>query len=168
MWADIDEFKGIYQISICGAVRRISGRIMGTGILKPHLRSDGYMFYNLTTEEKTFNRAVHRLLAIAFLHNPENKKEINHKNGIKTDFRIENLEWVTRSENIRHAFETRLLKSRTDKRGAYLRSSSKKGNSWIAAIGQKKLGTFNSKEEAHKAFYIAFKEKHGFAPWAGE
>lgn len=74
--------------------------------LKPRLDSKGYYYVGLYPGPK--NKRIHRLLAEVFIPNPENKRTVNHKNGIKTDNRISNLEWATYQENLQHAFKTGL------------------------------------------------------------
>lgn len=71
----------------------------------------GYLSVTLDTGVKRQPLLVHRLVAQAFIPNPENKPEVNHINGDKTDNRVENLEWVTHSENMRHAYVTGLKKN---------------------------------------------------------
>ena len=71
--------------------------------IKPHLSPNGYLKLNVWAKGKVRSRPVHRLIAEAFIPNPENKPEVNHKNGNKTDNSVENLEWCTHSENIQHS-----------------------------------------------------------------
>ena len=73
-----------------------------------HINS-GYELIIFNNGEKRYSRLIHRLVAIAFIPNPENKPCVNHLNGIKTDNRVENLEWVTYKENIEHAIKTGLV-----------------------------------------------------------
>lgn len=68
-----------------------------------HIRA-GYLSVILTKEQKHYNKHIHRLVAEAFISNPKKLPCVNHKNGIKTDNRVENLEWVTISENMKHAY----------------------------------------------------------------
>ena len=79
--------------------------------LKPFLYRNWY--HSVSFWKKWVHRKymIHRIVAMTFIPNPENKKTVNHINGIKTDNRVENLEWSTQSENSKHAWDTWLLKS---------------------------------------------------------
>jgi uncharacterized protein YerC len=76
--------------------------------LKSIKGNNGYCSVDLCKDGKVKKYSIHRLVAQAFIPNPENKPQVNHINGIKTDNRLSNLEWCTRSENILHSFKTGL------------------------------------------------------------
>lgn len=113
IWKDVKGYKGFYQISNLGNIRccqRIDkiGRHKKSKILKLDKQYDGYLKICLHKSCKQKKVMIHRLVAEAFIPNPENKPEVNHINGKKDDNRVENLEWVTRKENMKHAFNTGL------------------------------------------------------------
>lgn len=74
--------------------------------LKPRITNAGYPYVILRKNKQNFTKHVHRIVAEAFIPNPENKTTVNHKDGNKQNNCIENLEWATQSENVLHAYNT--------------------------------------------------------------
>lgn len=100
-WKDIEWYAGLYQISNFGRVK--SFRYGEGKIIKPFI-NNGYYCVGLSRKDDYKKVRVHRLVAKHFIPNPDNKKEVNHIDGNKLNNNVSNLEWSTRSENIKHAF----------------------------------------------------------------
>ncbi len=116
-WKDIEGFNGVYQISQKGRVKtieRVETVIDSRGrrftrkrkgkILSNCRRKDGYAKVSLCKGGIVKQENVHRLVAYHFIHNPDNKPEVNHIDGNKHNPHVDNLEWVTASENGKHAY----------------------------------------------------------------
>tara|TARA_R110000796_G_scaffold246715_1_gene371653 strand:+ start:1046 stop:1510 length:465 start_codon:yes stop_codon:yes gene_type:complete len=118
---DIKGYEGLYQISNLGRVK--STRKGKEKILKFRDNGKGYNVSVLYNEGVKSNMKVHRLVAIHFIDNPENKPQVNHINGIKSDNRLENLEWMTNKENVIHSYALGLQKTKlTNKHVEFIRS----------------------------------------------
>ena len=105
VWKDIRDYEGIYKISNKGKVKNRFDKILKAfdkhGKKKYDPRND-YKKIHLSKNNKIKTFSIHRLVAEAFIPNTKKLPQINHKNGIKNDNRVENLEWCTQRQNIQH------------------------------------------------------------------
>jgi len=111
IWKDVPGYEGEYQISNLGRTKALPRLVkMPTGVLRKEpgqiTSHTSKRYCTVDLSGKSFT--VHRLVANAFIPNPENKPEVNHRDGNKRNNVASNLEWVTRKENIDHAFKNGL------------------------------------------------------------
>jgi hypothetical protein len=98
IWNDVKGYEGLYKVSNKGRIwSEYSQKVK-----KPTLQNGGYLLVFLIKNKKRKAALVHRLVAEAFIDNPNGLAEVNHKDGIKTNNTIDNLEWCSRSDNLRH------------------------------------------------------------------
>ena len=112
IWLPVKDYEGLYEVSNLGNVRSLkrkttSGKML---ITSPDRKRNGYLKLTLSKNDVQKNVLVHRLVACAFIPNPKQLKEVNHKDGNKMNNCVDNLEWVTREENTSHAIKTGLRK----------------------------------------------------------
>ena len=105
-WKTIKDYPR-YRVSSLGNIEGLS----------VWFSKDGYPKISIYTGGKCVKLFVHRMVAEAFIHNPKGKPQVNHKNGIKTDNRVNNLEWCTVSENNQHAYNTGLKNAKGERNG---------------------------------------------------
>lgn len=112
-WKPIAGYEGIYEVSIGGLVRSVKRKVwnghafvqLEERLLKPNTLSKGYLQVTLYNNRRRKCFQVHRLVASAFIENPDNLPQVNHINGNKKDNRVENLEWCDNSNNQLHAWK---------------------------------------------------------------
>lgn len=147
IWKKIDRFDSKYSISDSGEVRNDStGRI-----LKQSINANGYCIVGIYNKEKkhTSHYRVHRLVAEAFIENPDNKEIVNHIDGNKQNNNVKNLEWNTSSENVKHAFRTGLSITTQNQRNSARRNIEK--NRLLSDCNRKQIYSINS--EGTKTVY---------------
>ena len=108
IWKDIKGFENLYQVSNLGNVKTLGNMarakcIDKNGIRKPQINHKGYLGVILHKDGIYYQKLIHRLVAEAFIPNPENKQQVNHIDTNKQNNCVENLEWTTQDENMAHA-----------------------------------------------------------------
>ena len=109
IWKDVVEYDGKYQVSNLGNVRSFSKFKKGDELKQYNPSRNPYLYVCLHKNNKQKHTRIHRLVAEAFMPNPEEKEQVHHINRVVTDNRLDNLAWVTQSENMRYSAENILF-----------------------------------------------------------
>lgn len=153
IWKDIKGYEGLYQVSNLGNVKSLNiiifdklGRkhIKKSKILKQRMDKYGYKYVQLHKNGNTKHKLVHRLVAENFILNTNNLLQVNHKNEIKTDNNVENLEWCTNKYNLNYGNRNKKISKIKSKK---IRQLDKKGNLikiWINSLEASKKLNINS------------------------
>lgn len=115
VWKPIVGYKGLYYVSNLGNIMSCRHRKNGR-LLKPWKDAHGYHNVTLCKNNSKINKSVHRLVAKAFIKNPKRLQTVNHIDGNKANNNINNLEWLTFADNIRHAINSGLYKQNAPKK----------------------------------------------------
>lgn len=147
-WKDVAEYEGFYQVSNNGNVRSVEridsrGHRRGGRILKPRYDKDGYSQVSLCKNGKPKTKKVHRLVAGAFLPNPNGLPQVNHRDEVKDNNNAENLEWCDSKYNNNHGTRNERV----------TKALSKKVKATNIRTGE--VLTFNSAKEAERKGYNA-------------
>lgn len=167
IWKDIVDYEGLYQVSNLGRVKSLVRKgVLKEKMLKPFIHQKGYLQIGLHKNGKYIKYLVHRLVAEAFIPNPNNLPEVNHKDENKQNNVVSNLEWCDRSYN--NTYGT-MIKRRVEKQSKPVLQYTIDGilvKEWssIMECGRNGFHIFcissccNGKQKIHKGFKWAFKK----------
>lgn len=170
IWKPIQKFDNQYEVSNKGRIRSVHKVITKSNgrtytrkskILKPAINHSGYLTGAVSLMNNLIPYVVHRLVAEAFIPNPENKETVNHIDGVKTNNNSDNLEWATRSENCQHSFDIGLQKPKRGK----LNGMAKLSESQVQMIRERKRngGRYWGRNELAKELAISPKHLQAIA-----
>lgn len=143
---------GLYEVSSCGSVRRTENQ----RILKSFLNHKGYPHVVMHKNGKAYSKTIHRLVAEAFIPNPDNLPQVNHIDANKENNTVDNLEWISGLDNMRHAYRNGCFKPFSENQKAATMKNILKAQGWNsrAVICLDKDGTeiarYSSITEAHE------------------
>lgn len=124
IWKDIEGYEGLYQVSNSGKIRSIRySHINKITIMAFHYNKKGYTRVHLTKNKIDKYVSVHRLVANAFIPNPNNYPQVNHIDGNKLNNCVDNLEWCTNKYNFQHALKLGLFDNRLHKKGFHTKNA---------------------------------------------
>ena len=153
IWKDIDDYPN-YQISNYGRVKSIPRKRVKGKLLTPSRSNCGYLKIYLMKDRKGYLVSIHRLVAKAFIPNPNNLPEVNHIDGNKENNCVDNLEWVTKKDNVLHRF--RVLKQEPFRKykEEHIDHSTKEGRNQYARLyyqnNKEKILEYGRKWRKHK------------------
>jgi hypothetical protein len=157
VWKPINGYEGCYEVSTFGRVKSLDRydsmkRFKIGRILKPRKNQGGYLNVQISNGVVIKNTAIHRIVALTFILNPNNYPEVNHKDGNKQNNHISNLEWCTRSQNEKHAYRSGLKKAPKEKKNTKLTQKDADLIRWLnlqCKISQKNISKIFPVSQCH-------------------
>lgn len=157
-WKDIIGYENEYQINQFGEIRTLkdSPKLKKYDVLKPQIsKRNGYVYQMLYKNGKEKLLRVHRLVAMAFLSNPNNLPQVNHKDGNKQNNSVDNLEWCEQSDNMKHAYKNGLQIPSENQRKAIINTNKLKQKKVCQIKDGKIINTFSGISEASRQTKIS-------------
>ena len=157
-WCDIIGYENEYQINQFGEIRTLkdSPKLKKYDVLKPQIsKRNGYVYQMLYKNGKEKLLRVHRLVAMAFLPNPNNLPQVNHKDGNKQNNSVDNLEWCEQSDNMKHAYKNGLQIPSENQRKAIINTNKLKQKKVCQIKDGEVINTFSGISEASRQTKIS-------------
>ena len=133
VWKPVFGFEGHYEVSNLGRIRSLKRNRTSGGIIKTHVNK-GYEYFHPCKNGKHRNMKVHRAVAEAFIQNPDNKPDVNHKDENPLNNHVDNLEWATKAENINHGTRSERAAQKTRKAVVQFDVEGNKIQTWPSSL----------------------------------